>query len=196
MLSAVVAGLAFSPSLMAFQAPSRSGAVVMQEGLSRRQLVQSVGAATALMPFAAFADGANSKATIERAKGIYGSRIARLASASPAEVLDEANAFTLYITGTCRSVDKKDQKKTLTALAKKITTSAKAGDAAATTAGVKEFIAAEKLTELDRVKGNNWDPRQRRNPGAPPTSEIEAQMGTEAFALYAPVKGVVKDYGL
>ena len=94
------------------------------------------------------------------------------------------------------SVDKKATKKDLTALAKKITTAAKAGDAAATTAGVKEFIAAEKLTELDRVKGNNWDPRQRRNPGAPPTSEIEAQMGTEAFALYAPTKSQLKDYGL
>ena len=44
------------------------------------------------------------------------------------------------------------------------------------------------------MQGNNWDARQRRNPGAPPTSEIEAQMGTQAFALYAPKKEQITSY--
>ena len=38
------------------------------------------------------------------------------------------------------------------------------------------------------VAGGNFNPLQRRNAGAPPTSEIEAQMGTQAFALYEPIK--------
>ena len=33
------------------------------------------------------------------------------------------------------------------------------------------------------VAGGNFNPLQRRNAGAPPTSEIEAQMGTQAFSL-------------
>jgi len=52
----------------------------------------------------------------------------------------------------------------------------------------KEFIALGKIRETDIVKGGNFDPTQRRNPGAPPTAEIEAQMGTSAYALYKPIK--------
>merc|ERR1719222_1185366 len=77
---------------------------------------------------------------------------------------------------------------TLEALEKIIVKAAEAGDASAMQAGLKEFIQLAKIRELDTVKGGNYDPRQRRNPGAPPTSEIESQMGPASYALYAPLK--------
>ena len=39
------------------------------------------------------------------------------------------------------------------------------------------------------VAGSNFNPEQRRNPGAPGTFEIEDQMGTQKFALYKPLSG-------
>jgi len=41
---------------------------------------------------------------------------------------------------------------------------------------------------LDTIEGATFNPKQRRNPGAPPTAEIEAQMGTQSYALYRPLK--------
>ena len=38
------------------------------------------------------------------------------------------------------------------------------------------------------VAGGNFDPKQRRNAGAPPTSELEGLMGSQSFALYDPLK--------
>ena len=37
------------------------------------------------------------------------------------------------------------------------------------------------------VKGGNFNPKQRRNPGAPETAAIEGQMGSLAYALYKPL---------
>merc|ERR1711918_175620 len=83
------------------------------------------------------------------------------AGASTEKVLEEKNALTLFITGAYRNDDLPTQKK---------------------------LIQVAKIRELDTVKGGNYDPRQRRNPGAPSTSEIEAQMGTQVYALYQPLK--------
>merc|ERR1712176_1138740 len=123
--------------------------------LARRELLQSAGAALALFPALANADGANSAQTAFRARAIYGSRIYRLKSASAAAILAESNAFKLLISGAYRTGDVKPT-----------------------------AVQLAKLSELDSIKGGNFDPKQRRNAGAPPTAEIEAQMGTEAYALY------------
>jgi hypothetical protein len=69
---------------------------------------------------------------------------------------------------------------------------AKAGDSGETQKNLKEFIALGKIREVDTVRGGNFDPTQRRNAGAPPTAEIEAQMGTQAFALYKPLPSGAK----
>jgi len=157
--------------------------------LSRREALFGMGvAAAAFSPLAAHADGASSKAVLERARAIYGSRVFRLQSAAPAVVIDEANTFTLFTTGAYRSAADKETVKQLKTITKSILKAASAGDAAATSAGVKEFVAVGKIRELDAISGGNFDPKQRRNAGAPPTSEIEAQMGTQAFALYQPLK--------
>merc|ERR1712060_4892 len=181
MLALLSAGAAFAPPT-----PSRCSS----SAIGRREFAQTAGAALAALPgFAAFADGANSAATVTRARSIYGSRIFRLQKATPDEVVSEANVFTLFVSGAYRSADNKKTAAELKSISKKILAAAKAGDDGATKASLKEFIALGKIEkELDQVPGNNWDPRQRRNAGAPPTSEIEAQMGTEAYALYAPLK--------
>merc|ERR1719217_1241571 len=154
--------------------------------ISRRDLFQGAGAALAFTAVpAAFADGANSKANAERARQIYGSRCYRLQTATAAEIVDDANVLTLFITGSYRGDGNKETPKALKGLAKKIVASAKAGDEASAKASLKEFLALGKITKDQTTSADAiYAPKQRRNPGAPPTSEIEAQMGTEAFALY------------
>lgn len=82
----------------------------------------------------------------------------------------------------------KETKAALTKASKTAISAANKGDKAGAQAAVKEFIAIGGIKEQDTLAGGNYNPTQRRNPGAPPTSEIEAQMGTQAFALYRPLK--------
>jgi len=173
-------------SAEAFTPPTR---LSQSPAISRRDLfVQGAGAALATVPLAAFADGANSKANAERARQIYGSRCYRLQTASAAEIVDESSVLTLFITGSYRSAGQKETSSALKKLAKQIVASAKAGDEASAKASLKEFLALGKITkEQDMVENGNYNPKQRRNAGAPPTSEIEAQMGPQAFALYQPL---------
>jgi len=156
--------------------------------VSRRQALFSVAAAAAAVPLAANADGASSRAVIERARALYGSRIFRLQGASAEKVVEEKNVFDLFITGSYRSAADKSTVKELRSLQKTILKAAAAGDKAGTAAGIKSFIAVGEIRELDVVPGGNFDPKQRRNAGAPATSEIEAQMGPSAYALYKPLK--------
>jgi hypothetical protein len=142
-----------------------------------------------LSPLAANADGAGSKAVKEKSRAIYGSRIFRLTGKSTEQVLDEKNALQLFITGAYRNeAGSKDTITQLKKLAQTIEKSAKAGDSGSTQSALKEFIQVAKIRELDTVPGGNFDPTQRRNPGAPPTIEIENQMGTQKFALYKALK--------
>merc|ERR1711920_963508 len=140
--------------------------------LGRREFLQSGGATLALLPaLGAHADGAHGAQTAFRARAIYGSRIYRLQAANAAAILAEKNAFKLFISGAYRTGD-----------VKPIITAAEKGDEDGAKAKLSEFVAVAKLSELDSVSGGNFDPKQRRNAGAPPTAEIEAQMGTEAYA--------------
>ena len=69
--------------------------------LTRRGAVGAFVAAAA--PVAVSADGANSKATVDKARAIYGSRVVRLASASPEAIIEDQNAITLFISGAYRA---------------------------------------------------------------------------------------------
>jgi len=185
---AVGTALAFSPSPIGRQgvATTQDGRSVISMGLTRRQL-GALAAASAL-PLAASADGANSKATVEKARAIYGSRVVRLASASPEDILEDQNALTLFISGAYRAgpngnAQDKAISKQLLALKKTAIDGAKAGDASKAQGALKQIVAIAKLTEQDGYDGN-YNPKQRRNPGAPPTEAIVAQMGSEAYALY------------
>merc|ERR1719238_1606531 len=156
--------------------------------VSRRDFL-GAGAALAA-PGAAFADGASSAATKERARSIYGSRVFRLSGKSTEAVLEDKNTLQLFISGAYPKGS--DTAATLRGLQKAIVKAAKAGDSGETQKNLKEFIAVGKIREVDTVKGGNFDPTQRRNPGAPTTLDMEAQMGTQAFALYKPLPSGAK----
>lgn len=183
MLALAVSTLAFSPSCT----PRATDQATAQ--VSRRALFSQVaGVAAAALATPAFADGANSATTAFRARSIYGSRIFKLKGASTDKVVEEKNAFTLFITGTYRTIDQKETKTELTKLAKAINKAAEGGDSAKTQSLIGDFLKIGKIDQdYTSVPGANFDPKQRRNPGAPETFAIEAQMGTQAFALYQPL---------
>lgn len=184
MLALAGAALSFTPGLTP---PKASNAVV-----SRRDFFTNAAgfAAAATFVAPAFADGANSATTAFRARSIYGSRIYKLKGASTEKILEEKNAFTLFTSGTYRTIDAKATKKELNAIEKKVLAAAEAGDSAKAQALIGDFL---KVAEIDRdytaVAGSNFTPEQRRNAGAPGTFEIEDQMGTMKFALYKATDG-------
>ena len=188
-----VALLAFTPpSPLVGQSAMRSASPQMSE--SRRAFVGTLAAAVAAAPLAAMADGASSPQVRARARAIYGSRIARLVGASNEAILDDKNTFPLFTTGVYRTdAASKDKRTKLTALSKKALASAKSGDSAGAQAAVKEFVAlGEVKSGLDTDEDSIFNPKQRRNAGAPPTAEVVAQMGTQKYALYeAKPKGNV-----
>jgi len=162
-----------------------------QPMVGRRELLGSFAAAAALAPAAAFADGASSPAVLARSRALYGSRVARLADASPEAILEEKNAFTLFTTGAYPRTGNaafKDEQAALKAASKKALAAAKAGDKAGANAAVKDFVKIGNIKVLDEIDGAIFNPKQRRNAGAPPTAEIEAQMGPQAYALYKAKK--------
>ena len=165
---------------------------VASEATSRRALLQSAGAVALGMPLAAVADGANSPATVARAKGIYGSRIYALTGKSAADILAEENAFVLYLSGAYRASSPK--KAELTALKKTIIQAAKAGDSSGAQAGLKTFISSAKIKDEYALDETVWNPKQRRNPGAPTTDTVMAQSATYGYSFYQPLKGATPGY--
>jgi hypothetical protein len=174
-------------------AQTRSSVAMAAEAMqTRRAVLQSAAAASAALagPLAASADGANSKTTRDRARGIYGSRIFALQGKSASDIVDEKNAFKLYLSGVYRaplSADAKAESKKLTALSDKILkTSASGGNAQA---DLKEFIAYTKISDQFSSDLTIWNPRQRRNAGAPTTDTIMQQQGPSGYSLYQPLPG-------
>ena len=151
---------ALRASCLAFSSPLGSK-------IGRRELFShAAGFAVALGPAAAFAEGANSKATVEKARAIYGSRVVRLQGADAATILEEKNAITLLISGAYRSgvngnPADKQMNKQLSAIEKNVLKAAKAGDSKGAQAGIKEIVSLAKLRELDGYDGN-YSPKQRR----------------------------------
>jgi len=157
-----------------------------QPSMDRRSIVNAAGLFAASAPLAAFADGANSRTTVQRARSIYGSRVAKLLTGTPADIVAEENAFTLFISGTYRTIDQKATKKELQALQKKIVTAAKAGSVDKDS--LQQFIKIAEVKDYVANPDSIFNPKQRRNAGAPATAEVVAQMGTQAYALYEPLK--------
>jgi hypothetical protein len=189
----VSSAIAFSPAAAAGSVVQRNAPQVAMSAplVNRREMLSFAGAAVVATgtPMAALADGATSKATRERARQIYGSRIFRVQGGSAEAILAEENAFAIFITGAYGGLVKaKPVTDELKKLKKTALAAAKKGDSGAAQAAVKDFVKIGEISEQDTVQGGNYDPKQRRNPGAPPTSEIEAQMGTSAYALYRPLK--------
>ena len=69
---------------------------------------------------------------------------------------------------------------------------AEAGDSATTQALLADFLKTGGITKAyTNVAGSNYNPTQRRNPGAPETAALEAQMGSMSYAMYAPKKNML-----
>merc|ERR1712050_756293 len=160
------------------------GAQMMADQIGRREFLKTAGAAAALSsPLAALADGATSKATRLRAYTIYGHRIFGLKDAAAEAISADEQAFQLFITGAYRSLDKKIIKE-LNGLKKDAISAAKKGDKAAANAAVQKFCTVAELDKDPMTSKSVFQPKQRRNPGAPPTAEVEAQMGPLKYAYY------------
>merc|ERR1719453_717612 len=190
MLSFATAALAFSGPAMA---PSRASSSVVMSAepmFDRRAMLGAAAAAVSMAPLAAFADGASSPAVLAKSRALYGSRVFKLKDATPEAILEEKNVFALFTTGayprTGNAAFKETQAK-LSAASKKALAAAAKGDKAGADAAVKEFCSIGDIKNAQDY--DYFAPKQRRNAGAPPTSELEAQMGPQAFALYDPVKG-------
>lgn len=118
-------------SLSRHDAPRSRPATARREVLE--QAFGAVGAAV-LLPKPALADGAVSPATVQRARGIYGSRIAALKTAVEKgdfdAVADEKNAFDLFNSGAfmIKSAIAKEAKATSIATTKEIFAAVEAKD--------------------------------------------------------------------
>lgn len=165
---------------------------VMMAGTSRREaLTQQAQKGVALaaivaMPRAAEADGASSKATMEKARGVYGSRVARLVGASNEKIVEEKSMFTLFTTGTYRATGGADkaQRAELNKLADTSVKAAKAGNGDAAQDAVKSFVKLANIRATDEDELSIYNPKQRRNAGAPTTDTILDQMGSMKYSLY------------
>jgi hypothetical protein len=117
-----------------------------------------LGAATTIgLPFAAFAVPQPSPQAILKSRAVYGSRIYRLQDANPSTILDEKNAFTLFLTGVYGASADKPIRTQLEKLEKAALAAAKKGDAAAAQAAIQEFVARGQITEVDKVPGSYYN---------------------------------------
>jgi len=120
----------------------------------------AIGAAVvAGVPQIAAADGAVSAATIARAKGIYGDRIASLKSAVEkgdfATVADEKNAFVLFNSGAYPRVTDKAAKKAAIQGTNEIFAAVKAKDAGALKKAYSSYVAANEIKPLPAVSNKD-----------------------------------------
>ena len=91
------------------------------------------------------------------------------------------------ITGAFRTVDQKPTRKKLEALQKQILAAAEKGTK--DDAALKEFLTVAKIErDYEQDALGIFNPKQRRNAGAPTTDAILDQMGTYKYALYEPTK--------
>ena len=108
-------------------------------------------------------------------------------SSPPRDRLSPRPRVQLVITGAFRTVDQKPTRKKLEALKKQILAAAEKGTK--DDAGLKEFLKVAKIErnyEEDAL--GIFNPKQRRNAGAPTTDAILDQMATYKYALYEPTK--------
>lgn len=158
---------AFAASAAAF-APASVERVSTAVNMDRRTAAGQIAAGAAVLagvPGLALADGAVSTATIQRAKGIYGQRIAGLESAVAAgdfgAVAAEKNAFILYNSG---AITNKADKANAVKQTNDIFAAIRAKDAGALKSAYSAYkssneIAVIKIDKLEQGQGisNDYD---------------------------------------
>ena len=124
--------------------------------LSRREVAFTTAWATAGAG-PAFAVPPPSPQQMLKSRAVYGSRIYRLQDATPAKVIEEKNAFALFISGVYASSADKPVRVKLEKLEKAALAAAKKGDTSGAREAVREFVALGQITELDRVPGTYFN---------------------------------------
>ena len=92
-----------------------------------------------------------------KSRAVYGSRVYRLQDASPDAILEEKNAFALFISGVYGSTADKQTKVALEKLEKVALAAAKKGDATTAQAAVKDFVRLGEIKELDMIPGSYYN---------------------------------------
>jgi len=137
--------------------------------------ITAAGAAIVTMPAIASADGAVSKATIGRSRGIYGSRIAALQSAVDAgdfaAVANEKNAFILFNSGVYAK--DKGRKSAAVSATNEIFAAIRAQDKTSLKSAFSAYRASNNIDEMPDVSNNDgqgfsndYDYRARTKAGA------------------------------
>lgn len=141
--------------------------------------IAGAAAAVAAFPQLANADGAVSVATVGRARGIYGDRIAALKSAVDKgdfdAVVAEKGAFVLFNSGVYPTAKDKALKKAAIEGTNAIFKAVKAGDKAALKSAYSSYVAANDIKPLPAV-----DP----NKGQGYSGDFDYRVRTQAAAIY------------
>eukprot|EP01083_Nonionella_stella_P220650 789241_1 len=139
--------------------------------------IATAGAVLAGVPAIASADGAASSATINRARGLYGSRIADLAGAVAAgdyaAIAAEKNAFILFNSGAYPT--NKAAQKNAVAQTNAIFAAIRSGDKAGVKSAYETYVSSNKINALPTV-----DP----NDGQGYCSDFDFRVRSSAGAIY------------
>lgn len=172
--AALVAAFAASAAAFAPAPVERASTAVNMDRRTAAGQIAAGAAVLAGVPGLALADGARSEATVQRAKGIYGQRIAGLESAVAAgdfgAVAAEKNAFILYNSGAITS---KTAQKAAVAQTNDIFAAIRAKDAGALKTAYGAYKSAnniavlkiDKLNDGQGVGSNDYDWKQRTAAG-------------------------------
>lgn len=147
--------------------------------MDRRAAMGQFGVAAAVVagfPALASADGAVSTATVNRARGIYGGRVAALEAAVKkgdfAAVAGEKNAFILFNSGAYPGIKNKGKKSAAISSTNAIFAAIKGKDAAGLKTAYASYVSANgiKATPVVNVEdgqgfGNDFDFRARTTAG-------------------------------
>jgi len=177
LLTALASASAFAPQAVNVRQPT-------DLSMDRRTAAAQIGIAASVvagLPSVVLADGASSTSTIQRAKGIYGSRIAALKAAIKEgdfqAVAAEKSAFVLYNSGAYPGTKNKEKKANAIEGTNKIFAAIRAKDKSALKKAYDEYLALCEITGLpdELSKGgfsqgqgysNDYDYRARTKAGA------------------------------
>lgn len=139
----------------------------------------AVAAAAFSLPQMAMADGAVSAATIEKARNVYGDRIAALKGAVEkgdfGAVAEEKNAFILFNSGVYPGSKLKAKKAAAIAGTNAIFAAVKSGDKAALKKAYSEYTASNEIKPLPAVSNKN---------GQGYSTDFNYRSRTKAGAIY------------
>uniref|UniRef100_A0A7S2IG61 Photosystem II Psb31 protein domain-containing protein n=1 Tax=Helicotheca tamesis TaxID=374047 RepID=A0A7S2IG61_9STRA len=173
---------AVAASTAAAFAPSSVERASTALNMDRRAAFGQIGAAAAAIasvPAVANADGAVSAATVGRARGIYGGRIAALegavASGDFGAVAAEKNAFILFNSGAYPGAKNKANKAAAIEGTNSIFAAIRSKDSAALKSAYKSYIAANDISALPAVDANS---------GQGYCSDYDYRVRTDAGAIY------------